>query len=375
MSAAGLVLILFYLIRLSKAIRRYLPLVVFVLLSLIELIVNSVININPEICPHLLYVTEPFAMLYGLLIFYYARNYSNQSLCFKKEDLLFLAPFLLSLLSYLPYYLLSGEVKVEDYIEFGDVQKDVSENIWEWNFEVVLNIAFLLAALKELRIYRFQIKQQLSDIHKVSFELTQLVIKVCILGYLLELIFVYLTFYGFPYYQLLFTIFDVLNYLFLMIIGYEAIVSKKHMDKLLSAWLVPNNSEIEAGGEVIKYAKSTLNTDSIEKISETLKRCMIEKRPFLQVQLRIKDLSDIIGIPTHQLSQVINESFNQNFYEFVNSYRIIEAQKLLADPKFKDYTYTAIGFEVGFNSKSAFYNAFKKFNGVSPAHYKGAQEE
>lgn len=369
MASASLCVILYYLIRLSVNLRKYMPLVVFVFLALVELLVDSAISIKPEAFVHLLYVTEPFAMLYGVLIYLYARNHASQNLQFRKEDLLFLIPFVLSVMSYLPFYVLSAQEKLADFMAFGNLKSDVSENIWEWNFEVVLNISFLFAALKQLNRYNFKIKAQLSDIHRVQLNLTHWLIKVCMLSYFVELVFVYLTYFGFPYYQALFTVFSLINYLVLLMIGYEAIISRKYIDELSSGWVVANVKEVEVSGEVIKYAKSTLNHESAQKIKEDLLKYMEENKPFLQPQLRIKDLSELTHISTHHISQVINEAFHQNFYEFVNSYRIDEAKRLLKDSNFKNYTYTAIGFEVGFNSKSAFYTAFKKFTGCSPANY------
>jgi len=68
------------------------------------------------------------------------------------------------------------------------------------------------------------------------------------------------------------------------------------------------------------------------------------------------------------LSQIINESKNINFYDYVNSYRISEAKDLLSSNC--DKTILEILYEVGFNSKSAFNTAFKKFTSVTPSKYK-----
>jgi AraC-like DNA-binding protein len=156
----------------------------------------------------------------------------------------------------------------------------------------------------------------------------------------------------------------------LFLISYDAIRSLNHIQKIQTHWVdlpEPNKIKNENG---IKYAKSALDKETSLNIKERIITYMEQHKPYLEPQLRIKDLSELTEIPPHHLSQVINELLQQNFYEFVNSYRIKEAIRLLKDPKYKTYTYEAIGFEVGFNSKSAFYKAFKKETNTTPAKFK-----
>ena len=69
------------------------------------------------------------------------------------------------------------------------------------------------------------------------------------------------------------------------------------------------------------------------------------------------------------LSQVINEQLNKNFSELMNCYRIGEFKTRLADPKYGHHSIMGIAYEVGYNSKSSFNEAFKKLNGVTPSAY------
>jgi AraC-like DNA-binding protein len=73
---------------------------------------------------------------------------------------------------------------------------------------------------------------------------------------------------------------------------------------------------------------------------------------------------------THHLSQLINEGLNQNFFDFVNSYRIEEIKKQLHDPKLSHIKIEEIAFQNGFNSKSAFNTAFKKFTQTTPSQFR-----
>jgi AraC-like DNA-binding protein len=73
--------------------------------------------------------------------------------------------------------------------------------------------------------------------------------------------------------------------------------------------------------------------------------------------------------PTY-LSQVINREFQLNFRDFLNSVRVTSARKLLEDPGRRETPVVQIGFDVGFNSASVFYAAFRKFTGTTPLNYR-----
>lgn len=71
-----------------------------------------------------------------------------------------------------------------------------------------------------------------------------------------------------------------------------------------------------------------------------------------------------------KLSHLINQGSGQNFPDFINSMRVDKAKKYLTKPTYSAYTIVAIGLECGFNSKSAFYAAFKKFTSVTPSEFR-----
>jgi AraC-like DNA-binding protein len=117
---------------------------------------------------------------------------------------------------------------------------------------------------------------------------------------------------------------------------------------------------------VSKYETSALTPARVKSLWETLDAFMLEKKPYLDNELRIADLAGQVNIPAHHLSQVINQHAGRNFFEFVNHYRVEEAMRLLGDGQL---SMTAIAFESGFNSQSAFYRHFKKVTGLTPKQY------
>jgi AraC-like DNA-binding protein len=63
----------------------------------------------------------------------------------------------------------------------------------------------------------------------------------------------------------------------------------------------------------------------------------------------------------------LNDKLGKGFTLYVNEHRIQEACRILSTDE--NLTIEAIGEEVGFNSKSTFFSAFKKLKGMTPAMY------
>nr|WP_321237330.1 helix-turn-helix domain-containing protein [uncultured Psychroserpens sp.] len=93
-----------------------------------------------------------------------------------------------------------------------------------------------------------------------------------------------------------------------------------------------------------------------------------QEKPFTDNELRLANLADKIGYSTHLLSKVINKKSGKNFNNFINDYRLLEAEKLLS----QDYNYSikSIYFDVGFNNKVTFYKAFKEKHNCTPTEFK-----
>ena len=96
---------------------------------------------------------------------------------------------------------------------------------------------------------------------------------------------------------------------------------------------------------------------------------MDSNKPYLKSDLKISELADSLTVPYYQLSQLINDEFLVNFYDFINKYRVEEAKKLLIEDT-NNYKILAIAYEVGFNSKATFNRVFKKFTDLTPSEFK-----
>lgn len=134
----------------------------------------------------------------------------------------------------------------------------------------------------------------------------------------------------------------------------------------------------------IAYAHKLLTTKQEplrERSDETLTDVAIAKvehgmkvdKFFLKQNLNIEEFSRRIDLPVKEVSSVINKHYKTNFFEFMNSYRVEEAKRLLTDPQSAQMTILDILLQSGFNSKSAFHRFFNRLVGISPSEYRKQQ--
>ena len=118
-------------------------------------------------------------------------------------------------------------------------------------------------------------------------------------------------------------------------------------------------------GEGIEIAES-LQNEIIQKLNSELE----ENKTHLRNDITLHSLSKILGTNSSYLSKIIQLNYNSNFSTYLNKCRILEAQKMILDKKYGNYTIDAISQECGYNSKSTFNKAFKDFTGLTPKEYK-----
>ena len=119
-----------------------------------------------------------------------------------------------------------------------------------------------------------------------------------------------------------------------------------------------------------KNSKSKLPESDIQKYINQLIHYMSQEKPYLIPSITIEDVSEKLAIPAWQLSRMINQTFKQNFFNFINSYRIEEVKYQLKNSVDQKKTILEILYEAGFNSKSTFNHVFKKFTGMTPSEFR-----
>jgi YesN/AraC family two-component response regulator len=94
---------------------------------------------------------------------------------------------------------------------------------------------------------------------------------------------------------------------------------------------------------------------------------MQDRNIFLDPDLSLNKLANILEIKPNYLSQTINQFHEQNFFEFINTFRIREAKRLLCKTTMK---VVAVAYDAGFNSLSTFNSVFKKATGTTPSRFR-----
>lgn len=113
--------------------------------------------------------------------------------------------------------------------------------------------------------------------------------------------------------------------------------------------------------------------ERLKKDAEKLQRFMTAQKPYLDFELTLQKLATQIGMPEKDLSLALNQELGKHFFDFVNDYRIAEAKTLLSSTEHRHLTVLEVLYQVGFNSKSSFYTAFKKATQQTPSAYRKGQ--
>lgn len=128
--------------------------------------------------------------------------------------------------------------------------------------------------------------------------------------------------------------------------------------------------------EIINENPKNIPLEAISEISKKkLEELFANKKPYLEPDLTLPKLAEMMNMTTHELSGLINNGFNKNFYHFINGYRIEECKRFLKDSKEDSPNMLGIAYDSGFNSKTTFNTAFKAYTGMSPTEYQRLKRE
>jgi AraC-like DNA-binding protein len=136
-----------------------------------------------------------------------------------------------------------------------------------------------------------------------------------------------------------------------------------------SVELIKKDKELQEIKKKEKYATSLLSDETNSLLYDNLLKLVEQEKMYMNNKLTIEDVAKKLNTNRTYLSQIINEKTNSNFNNFINKYRVQEAQICLLNDEIKSYNIEGIAQSVGFSSKSTFNGAFKKFTGLTPSEY------
>lgn len=123
-----------------------------------------------------------------------------------------------------------------------------------------------------------------------------------------------------------------------------------------------------ARGDAHKYERVKLDDEECERIVRRMKRLIEKNKMFTNPDLKMSEVADRLHLSSSKLSQVFNLYMKENYYDFINRYRIEEFKRLIAAGEYERYTLTALSEKCGFK-KSTFFTSFRKFEGMTPTEY------
>ncbi len=313
-----------------------------------------------EMMPHVVHLNIFFEVLAGALIYLYVRACTEKNFQMKPILWLHFIPALLAILYYFPFLIESGEEKVAYYNRY--IQKFVlGVPPWTSLLKSILATVYFVLALRLIAQYKKYLSNEASSID-VTYHRWLLLFSSSSLLPILGMIF--WGFFGGSQ--------EVITVILTLIFGFVFSVYAVALIKPQIFHTFPNQIvEIEAKDvQRQKYESSSLQDAKKEKFIKKLLTYMETEKPYKEADLTLSTLAEQVNIPAHYLSQVINEKMNNSFLDFVNSYRVKAAKKMLKDVDYENYTIIALAYEAGFNSKTAFYSAFKKFTNTTPSAFR-----
>lgn len=133
--------------------------------------------------------------------------------------------------------------------------------------------------------------------------------------------------------------------------------------------LSPEKNEPQFGG-----GKPMISELDIQRFN-AIKELIQEQELFTNPKLTLRDLSEAVDLKEKELSRLINECGQVNFYQFINGFRLEKFKSLLETSKADQLSILGLAMEIGFSSKSVFYSFFKEHEGMTPLQYRKAQKK
>ena len=313
--------------------------------------------------PHFILGTLTLPLMIGPLLFLYGKYLTQKRRHLRKKDYLHFLPFLLATLYFLPFYVLSGDEKLVS-IKQGVFGEEIA----------------LLATIKGVHMFiYFGAALYTTHARIKGIDVLDQAHRSKIIWYrrmLYAMIFVLLisgTLYYIPFFNgnELWDSDRVTSLLLTLVIYMYAFVAIKHPESVsdVKSLVSAHSKETSNNNGAFKYQTSPFDAKKRQYYLRLLINHMEAAKPYLNPDLNRADVALALSISTHNVSQIINEELEINFYEFVNRYRVEEVKRKLRAGEQTHKTLLAIALEAGFKSKSSFNRVFKQHTGITPSQY------
>ena len=319
-----------------------------------------------------LYPIKIIPYTYGPLLLLYAKWMTTENPKFDLHYLWHFAPFIVFLIASLIYI---NEPVMHGTDGFLVVDRFVS-------FRIVFAITFFIsitaysiATFVVIKRHKKRLKEFISySSEKITLRWLVGLSITFYTGYVVMFIFggvdILVGFMPFDPYEISFISLTLLTFLF----GVFGFHQPSIFEEVVRNERVENSVQLELDLEldIKKYQRSGLKNEDVADLVNKIRKYMVIKKPYLDRDLTIFDLSSQLHISRHALSEVINEHMGMNFYNLVNEYRVKEVKDRMKSEDYRQLTILAIAYDSGFNSKSSFNTIFKEKTGQTPSQYLAA---
>lgn len=345
---------------------------------------------------HILRFLYPFGMPLLLLhlpfFYWYIRSLTGERFRVNGKQFLHLLPALTILLLQISFFLLPGDQAVS-FLEKGSLSDSYSTlnsilvKINSLSFYLVFSgqlLYYILKYRQALQRYRRQMEDVFSFKEKIDFRWMR-TLMIGILLFFLGNDFAYVFRINHNLFPALFFSIGMISINFF--IGFHVLMQSVVLSSFspvgeFKAEHSPETIPINGGNthsnskeECQKYKNSALNKQARQAIVEGLAKLMGDEELYTEPQLSIDQVASRLHVNSKYLSQAINEVYNQNFFTYINELRVRKAKEFLLLESHGQYSVDGIASQVGFQSKSSFYTAFKKSTGVTPAAFRSGEKE
>lgn len=229
----------------------------------------------------------------------------------------------------------------------------------------VLQIALPLQALLYWILSFIKLQKHLSNLRQISSS-TEKNDLIWLKYFLLILVLIMLVWFNLVFFNLEYLI-QFTPFLYLLnvfFLAYFSLQQKEIFDF--------SKSELNELSSIQIYKKDSpkrVSGNRLNELDEKLRILTESEKVYLENDLSLPKLAKRLEASCNVTSFVINELYQDNFYNFINKYRIEEAKKLLLSDKYNQLNVLGIAYESGFNSKTTFNTTFKKHTGMSPTEF------
>lgn len=306
--------------------------------------------------PHTLGLTLSLPLLHGVLPYFYTISFIRAQKLTIRKAVFHLIPFLLLTALAVPFFILSPDQKITVFQRNGEG--------FEWYLLIQLPViiisgmAYAIATMIEIRRGSRTAETGMSEIFGLMKYVTFGLVAIWLLSAAFDdsVIFAAL----------------VIFVLFIGLFGISR-VPGLYTSPALTALVADHRLISRPPFAVERYARTGLKEQDATGIMRRMEEFMKTEKPYTNFDLTLNDLAAYLNISPNYLSQVLNSVSGKTFYHYINHYRIAEFLVLAARQENKKYTFIALAYDCGFNSKTTFNKYFKLHTGQTPSEYFGKQ--